>query len=100
MRVLTVAMIMLMSSALVPAFAEEAKSPSQPQATPVQPERSTQQSRNPKNKTGSLPRMSKSVGIGKRRGLLATLPVNQIRKATRQRPVRAVSATSPEKPEA
>src|SRR5258705_5210931 len=44
MRVLTVAMIVLMSSALVPAFAEEAKSPSQPQATPVQPERSTQQS--------------------------------------------------------
>jgi hypothetical protein len=54
MRVLTVAvaMIVLMSSALVPAFAEEAKSPSQPQATPVQPERSTQQSEQSPQATG------------------------------------------------
>jgi hypothetical protein len=45
MRVLTAAMVLLMSSALVPSFAEEqAKSPSQPQMTPVQPERSPQQS--------------------------------------------------------
>lgn len=38
-------MILLMSSALAPSFAEEAaKSPNQPQMTPVQPERSPQQS--------------------------------------------------------
>ena len=47
MRVLTIAMALLMSSALVPAFAEEeGKSPvrNQPQLTPVQPERGPQQS--------------------------------------------------------
>jgi hypothetical protein len=47
MRVLTVAMILLMSSALVPSSAEEGgKSPvpNQPQMTPVQPEHSPQQS--------------------------------------------------------
>ena len=46
MRVLTVAMILLMSSVLVPSFAEEGKPPvpNQPQMTPVQPERSPQQS--------------------------------------------------------
>jgi hypothetical protein len=47
MRVLTVAMVLLMSSVLVPSFAEEkGKSPvpNQPQMTPVQPERSPQQS--------------------------------------------------------
>jgi hypothetical protein len=46
MRVLTVAIVLLMSSALVPSFAEEGKSPvpNQPQVTPVQPERSPQQS--------------------------------------------------------
>jgi hypothetical protein len=47
MRVLTLAMVLLLSSALVPSFAEEeGKSPvpDQPQMTPVQPERSPQQS--------------------------------------------------------
>ena len=47
MRVLTVAMVLLMSSALVPSLAEEEGKfpvPNQPQMTPVQPERSPQQS--------------------------------------------------------
>jgi len=46
MRVLKLAMMVLMSSALVPAFAEEGPSPvpNQPQMTPVQPERSPVQS--------------------------------------------------------
>jgi hypothetical protein len=46
MRVLTVAIALLMSSALIPSLAEEGKSPvpNQPQMTPVQPERSPQQS--------------------------------------------------------
>jgi hypothetical protein len=48
MRVLTVAIVLLMSSALVPSFAEEEEGkspvPNQPQMTPVQPERSPQQS--------------------------------------------------------
>src|SRR5258708_35908735 len=46
MRVLTVAIALLMSSALIPSFAEEGKSPvpNQPQMTPVQPERTPQQS--------------------------------------------------------
>jgi hypothetical protein len=44
MRILKLAMVLLMSSALAPLYAEEAaKSPNQPQATPVQPERDTQQ---------------------------------------------------------
>lgn len=46
MRVLIIATVLLMTSALVPSFAEEAENapaPSQPQ-TPVQPERSPRQS--------------------------------------------------------
>jgi hypothetical protein len=47
MRVLTIIMALLMSSALVPSSAEEegkSRVPNQPQLTPVQPERSPQQS--------------------------------------------------------
>jgi hypothetical protein len=51
MRILKIAVLLLMSSALAPSFAEEAKSPRQPQAMPVQPERSTQQSEQPREQT-------------------------------------------------
>jgi hypothetical protein len=51
MRILKIAVVLLMSSALAPSFAEEEKSPSQPQATPVQPERSTQQSEQTQGQT-------------------------------------------------
>jgi hypothetical protein len=47
MRVLTIATVLLMSSALVPSFAQDRETspiPNQPQMAPVQPERSPQQS--------------------------------------------------------
>src|SRR4051812_32866007 len=47
MRVLTIATVLLMSSTLVPSFAQEQEKsplPSRPQTTPVQPERTPQQS--------------------------------------------------------
>jgi hypothetical protein len=47
MRVLTIATVLLLSSALIPSFAQEPEkspAPNQAQTTPVQPERSPQQS--------------------------------------------------------
>ena len=58
MRVLAVASMLLLSSSLVPSFAQnEAKSPalSQPQSTPVQPELTPQQSDQAKEQTRQRP---------------------------------------------
>jgi hypothetical protein len=103
MRVLTIIMALLMSSALVPSSAEEegkSRVPNQPQLTPVQPERSPQQSEQSREQDR---KSAEDVEVGrdwKAQGLLAMLPVNQIRTATRQGRVRAaVGPRTPDSPE-
>jgi hypothetical protein len=65
MRVLTAAVMLLMSSALAPSFAEDgAKSavPTQSQMTPVQPDRSPQQS---EQSRGQDQKSAEDVRIGR-----------------------------------